>query len=83
MRPIKLLVCAILTASLTEIVVRPLLGPIDSAVVQGSDSIPRSLHRSTGSAMVSMAELCQQHVAQRLTVRLLPVQRCANVLVVR
>jgi len=45
----KLLLCAILTASLTDVVVRPLLYNGHSASSDIACSMPRSLHKSTGS----------------------------------
>jgi hypothetical protein len=47
--PMKLLLCAILTASLTDVVVRPLLNNGHSASSDIACSMPRSLHNSTGS----------------------------------
>jgi hypothetical protein len=77
----KLLSRAIWTASLTEIVVRPLLRT--TCVEPDGDwvvSAPSSLQRSTGSVeYVSIGS--PSKFKGRLTVWLFPVQYCANILV--
>jgi hypothetical protein len=79
----KLLSLAICTASLTEIVVRPLLrtmcvDPDGICVVFA----PSSLQRRTGS-IVRVSKMLLQVVLDKRTVRLLPIQHSTNVLVER
>jgi hypothetical protein len=79
----KLLSLAICTASLTEIVVRPLLWTTcvdpDAVCVVFA---PSSLQRSTGSVFC-VSEMLPLVVLEKLTIRLLPVEHCADVLVER
>lgn len=65
--PMKLLLCAILTASLTDVVVRPLLYTGHSASSDIACSMPRSLHKSTGSAyFVSRAQIIRHQIYSQL-----------------
>ena len=51
--PMKLLVCAIRTASLTDVELRPLLSVTPQLILATSRLAPRSLQRSTGSKIPS------------------------------
>jgi hypothetical protein len=77
-KPMKLFDCAMRTASLTDMLLWPLLVTADGEA-KGASSAPRSLQRSTGSCTPLAA--ISSH-AMDLTIRLLPIHRGTDVRVV-